>query len=286
MKLFASDLDGTLLDRNFCISSVNVQAIHRLMEAGYLFSIATGRIYHDAATICRNHGLSPYVIASNGACIYDTEGSQIYGRWIAYSDLKELMQYLDEIEVCYALGGSLDYAASRQWRSVLDQEFARLRGRGICIPEEKISFVKYEMTTQNGFCERNLAEEVDAGNLTCFSVSVITYDEEQIQRIEEFLKNHTSLTSTVAGSHSMEIMRKDGTKGNALKYLASFLNINQKDVTAIGDSFNDLSMLRFAGTSIAMGNSREEIKGACTFTTTDCRDNGFADAVERLLGPV
>lgn len=283
MKLFVSDLDGTLLNQEFQISKTNVQAIRRLSEKGVIFVVATGRIYHDALTICQNQQLSPYIIASNGACIFDQDGSQIYGRWIVYSELMEIMAYLDSIQVCYGLGNSREYITNFGWEKVMDQEVRRLSAKGTCIPDKKVAFAKHEMTAQNGFCETNLSEELKKGNLTCYSMSVVTYDEEKINKIVEFLEKYDNLTATVAGSHSMEIMRKDGTKGIAVRYLSDMLDIKRQDVAAVGDSFNDLSMLKYAKTSVAMGNAKDEIKSICTFTTLDCLENGFAYAVDKLL---
>ena len=65
MKLFVSDLDGTLLNESFQISDANREAIGLISKNNIRFAVATGRIYHDTAMICQKYGVSPYIIASN-----------------------------------------------------------------------------------------------------------------------------------------------------------------------------------------------------------------------------
>ncbi len=52
---------------------------------------------------------------------------------------------------------------------------------------------------------------------------------------------------------------------------------------AIGDSNNDLPMLKAAGHSVAMGNALPEVKAACEFTVGTCEEGGFAEAIERFV---
>lgn len=284
MKLFVSDMDGTLLNADFNISPANIRAIQRLSENNIIFAVATGRIFHDAVTICRNHQLSPYIISNNGACIFDTEGNQIYGKSMAQPQLRAVVEYLEELEVCYGVGGSMTYVTPPRWESILDREISQLAENGIHIPEHKVTFTKYEMTAQNGFCEMDPLKEADGGKLTGYSVSVVSHDDEKMRQITAFVERFPDLTATAAGSHSMEIMKRDGTKGDALRYLAGMLGIPDEEIGAIGDSFNDISMLKIAGTAIAMGNAKEEIKRMCSVTAKACADDGFAHAVEELLG--
>jgi len=81
----------------------------------------------------------------------------------------------------------------------------------------------------------------------------------------------------------IEFMNPYVSKGPALKALAMQMEVSMNLVVAFGDGYNDESMMRVAGFSIAMGNSVNEIK-ACADYTTDTNDrDGVAQAVERLL---
>ena len=77
----------------------------------------------------------------------------------------------------------------------------------------------------------------------------------------------------------IEITCPKVSKAAAIAILASRFNINNPDIMVIGDSYNDLPMLKAAGHSVAMGNAPDDIKSACEFVTGDCNDDGFAQAV-------
>ena len=80
-----------------------------------------------------------------------------------------------------------------------------------------------------------------------------------------------------------EIICPGVSKAAAVNILAQKLGIDRSEVMAIGDSDNDLPMLKAAGTSIAMGNGTDEVKAACDFVTGLCEDDGFAQAVEKFV---
>ncbi|WDC84245.1 HAD hydrolase family protein [Caloramator sp. mosi_1] len=73
------------------------------------------------------------------------------------------------------------------------------------------------------------------------------------------------------------------SKGNALEYLAKYLNIGLDDVIAFGDNFNDISMFKKAGISVAMGNAEGEIKRICRFVTLTNSEDGVADFIFKHL---
>ena len=73
------------------------------------------------------------------------------------------------------------------------------------------------------------------------------------------------------------------SKGNALSKLAEHLNISMKDTAAIGDNFNDVSMLQMAGLGIAMGNAEPEIRAMANTITRTNVEHGVAHAIHSLL---
>ena len=74
---------------------------------------------------------------------------------------------------------------------------------------------------------------------------------------------------------------KGTDKGSALKILIDKLGLTQENVMAIGDQGNDLSMVKFAGTGIAMGNAIDELKECAQHVTSDCDHDGVAEAIEK-----
>ena len=80
-----------------------------------------------------------------------------------------------------------------------------------------------------------------------------------------------------------EIVNPGVSKAEGLRRLAEKLGIAIEDTMAIGDSYNDLPMLKAAGHSVAMGNAVPEVKAVCDYETGRCEDFGFAQAIRELV---
>lgn len=72
-------------------------------------------------------------------------------------------------------------------------------------------------------------------------------------------------------------------KSRALQTLSKVLDVKREDIITIGDNFNDIDMLEFAGIVVAMGNAPDEIKRRADFCSTSNNDNGVAYTLEKLL---
>ena len=80
-----------------------------------------------------------------------------------------------------------------------------------------------------------------------------------------------------------EIVNPGVSKAEGIRRLADKLGIAIEDTMAIGDSYNDLPMLKAAGHSVAMGNAVPEVKAVCDYETGRCEDFGFAQAIRELV---
>ena len=281
--LFASDMDGTLLGEDFTISPGNLAALKRLEEAGIQFAAATGRTYYDAATICGKHSLNPYIISNNGACVFDPDGKQLFGRELEPGFVSELVDYLEKEKVCYGLEESGGYIAPKNWAEVFDQEVSRLKAAGMAIPEEKAAFAKYETQMQNGMRMVGDVREYLKRGEAVYSISLITYDEEVFRKVGSWISSYQGAAVCVSGTHNAEVMYRDCTKGQSLEFLCRHLGIPLASAAVAGDSLNDLEMFEKAGLGFAMGNARKEIKDAADRITAACREDGVAEAIDWIL---
>ena len=117
------------------------------------------------------------------------------------------------------------------------------------------------------------------------------YADAKIQKIEmfgkdisaeekEFLSNKLALYDH--GGY-IECGRYDCTKSSAMDKVLGYLGIEKKNSIAMGDSLNDLDMLKNAGIAVVMGNAADEVKSIADFVSTECDDGGVAYAIEELL---
>ena len=81
----------------------------------------------------------------------------------------------------------------------------------------------------------------------------------------------------------MKLIQKVFQKGNALKFLCQKLNLTSENIMAIGDEENDLSMIKYAGIGVAMGNAVTLVKDNAQIITKDCDHDGVAAAIEKVL---
>lgn len=88
---------------------------------------------------------------------------------------------------------------------------------------------------------------------------------------------------TSSFEQNMEVNATTANKGMALKALAQQLNISAQQIMAFGDNLNDMTMLRYAGHPIAMGNAVTEVKDLATYVTKSNLEDGVAYAIEKLL---
>lgn len=276
-------MDGTLLQKDFTISEEDVNAIKDLQKRGIYFVVATGRIYYDAKMICRQYGLSPYIISNNGTCLYSTSGELLYSRPIQREMLESLIQYLDQSGICYGIGTSRHYITSTQWEKVLDEEIAHLRKKGIEIPLQKVTFAKEELALQNGIVFLNNMSEFINTEEMAYSISIVIFDQDKIARLKKKMEEYETLMHVTSGFHNIEITEKRGNKGIALGHLCSLLHLEFEQVAAIGDSLNDLYMIEKAGIKIAVENAMEEVKKVCDFITTSHIYNGVAHAINNII---
>ena len=98
--------------------------------------------------------------------------------------------------------------------------------------------------------------------------------------VEQELPN---LVVTSSFKTNIEVTHKDAQKGIALQYYADTLGISMDEVFAIGDNSNDVSMLKLAGYSVAMGNANQEAMNTAKFQTDDNKHGGVAKAIQKCL---
>ena len=262
IKLFVTDLDGTLLPSGVEVSERNARAVRDMVEAGVIFTLATGRMHQAAVKIAEPLKVDVPLITYNGALIKTSAGEVIHEDCLP----EELTLAL--IEYSQARGWHIQTYAGDLLR------FAELNRYA----EGYMSAVKVEGEAVGWDGLKNFA----AGS---YKVLLVTDGDEQSKAgIVELEKNFGDRIDAVQSNPQyVEITSKGVSKASALRLMAARYNIPIEETLAIGDSGNDLPMLRAAGVSVAMGNASDAVKAACDHVTGLCVDDGFADAVYKFV---
>ena len=117
-------------------------------------------------------------------------------------------------------------------------------------------------------------------------LKIIAFDKngpEQLKAVTGELEKIGDLAIAASELTNIEINHVNAQKGIALKQFAEERGFTADEVMALGDNFNDVSMLTYAGTSVAMGNAAEAIKKIAKHVTDTNEENGVATAIDRIL---
>ena len=252
VKIVFTDLDSTLTKEKGIIDIKNKKIFEKLKDIGIPVVINTGRPLPYTIPICKQYETSNYVITSNGAEIYN-----IATKKIIFQDVlsKENLIKLDELIEKY----NLYFMANS-----VDRRYSN--------KEDAIGFTKIDSLAK---IEENISQVV-----------VESFDLENMKQLRKDLEEQTELKIANKTKHVKkdkllyyDIVNKVVSKGNALKILCEYLNIDPERAMAIGDSDNDIEMLEASGYKVAVGNATDKLKSIANIITLSNKQNG----VETLL---
>ena len=262
--LFAADMDYTLLMPGEDIPEENLRACHALKEAGVALTIGTGRSSFLVGKFADAAGIDVPLITGNGGALFDHKTRKhIYSSDFdpkkAGDMLKKMLDSRSDATLYSTEGIFFTPDSDRRW-------FCEKYNEGV--PEE----LKAPLFP------------IDKDTVNIPPINKFLLQNPDPAMTEALLKDK-DLEVVFSGPSLLDIMTKDTTKGDALLKLADFLDIPRENTFAIGDSENDLSMIRSARYGIAMGNADNSIKSAASYVACSCEEMGFADAVYNFVIP-
>jgi len=268
IKLLVVDIDGTIAGHSNTISEPVKQALIAAQARGILVAIATGRMYRSALRFHQEIGSTLPLMAYQGAWIQDPTTQKIH-RHLVLS--KELAHQL------------LDYFEQPQLRALLsihfyinDQLYVREITKETEIYAQRSSIVPIPV----GDLRQVLTNEPTKILALCDDTNFISEVLGNLRR--QYTPAELYLTTSVATF--LEATNPYVNKGTAVRYLAEeLLGLEIANVMAIGDNFNDLEMLEYAGIGIAMGNAPEGVQAIAQWVAPSVDSDGVAVAIEKFL---
>ncbi len=251
IELVAIDMDGTLLDPAHTLTARARQAITQARALGVHIVLTSGRPVPGLAPFLHELGITgddDYCIACNGGLV-----QRIGTR---------------ETVVEYPLSFD-DFLFCEQVARELGVHFQALDSRRMYTPNQDISYYTVaDMDPSMSFIKLMMVDAPDVLDAA-------------IARLPGELTERFAVLKSAA--FFLEVFDRRAGKGPSLQKLAEHLGIDRANVMAIGDQENDLTMLQYAGTSVAMGNAIDAVKAVAQFETTTNADDGVARAIERFV---
>jgi Cof subfamily protein (haloacid dehalogenase superfamily) len=283
IKLLTLDLDGTLLNSSGQIPEANRQAIRQAEEKGVLVTIATGRRFRDARPVGIELGLNAPLITHNGALLKYAENDET----VAYSLLSRETS-LEILRVGKEFGGDALVSADPHGKGTL--YYDRVSDNNV--PLQK--YIRWAKTLHGDEAEKalrhvddlaNILDDTEVIHITFSGTCAAMYDMQRVLQTE--LLDTVTILATVYPHLDftlIDILPPDSSKGVGVEKLALIEGLKRDDVMAIGDNFNDIEMLEFAGTAVVMGNADPRLLECEEFYTTVSNDeNGVAEAIKEFI---
>ncbi|MCM3172763.1 Cof-type HAD-IIB family hydrolase [Paenibacillus sp. MER 99-2] len=282
MKLFATDLDGTLLNRDSQISPENAAAIHRAQQEGLRVTIATGRVYSDVVNISLEGGIKTPVIGSNGATIHDENGQRLFHLPLERETAASVMQWLEDHDCYYEASTQQGIYAPINSHNAMLAEMDRILGASPSEDVARLIRAVKKHYDKKDYHRVSSHQEIPA-EAHIYNIMAFSMNPDQLREGRQYFAARSDVAMVVSSEHNFEMQHPDVSKGNALSKLAAHLNIAMEDTVSIGDNFNDVSMLQMAGLGIAMGNAEPEIKALAKAITLTNVEHGVAHAIHSVL---
>ncbi len=248
IKLIAFDLDGTLLGEDNRISDENFNVLAFAAERGVSLVVATGRNYSEVPPRVRELPIR-YFITANGGYVYDREEDRVL-----YSHCLTLEQAEYIISLGKMFGGYSMFYINRSVYTSSD-----FRDYMNTLPDPGV----YEALAQNFILCDNISEKPGADTYTQKVVLFFKENENRSRLLRKIEYEDGRLPEFEISSsymNNLEFNPKGVNKGVGLKIITDILAMEADQVAAIGDSGNDISMLRLSGHPFAVANAAEEVK--------------------------
>jgi hypothetical protein len=257
----AVDVDGTLLDDEKKLDAKTIETIKLAVKQGLIFTICTGRPIQGVVPLVEKIGLDLPFITYNGAMIIKGKSREIlYDLKMTDEDARAVI----ELGTKYGTTISI-WANNKLYVNRLNQ---KAYDYGALSNTKPLPINDLDAIIKSGVTK------------------VLWYD--QVETINKFQKEAGNYLSKTINFHTsqpyfLEFVDHKASKAKALARLGEYYGIKQEEIIAVGDGYNDLSMIEYAGLGVAMANAEEAIREKADYITLTNNENGVAHVIEKFI---
>lgn len=286
-KLIAIDIDGTLLNSNGELTEKTKEIIKRVVNKKVKVVLTSGRVTTSVKAIADKINADRYIICDNGASIYDIEEEKtIWSKEIDKKTVLDLMNICVENNIYYMVFTDKEIVV----KDLRHMALAFYMQRHNCNDEATgISEIKYGGIEYVSKVDRPIRRIVVCDQDRVIYNSIVN-KLKNFEGVELLAAPHVSNKIVKNGDQKMiisysyaEILPKSTNKWTAIKELIKNIGIKDEEVIAIGDNFNDISMLQNAGLGIAMNNGAPVAKEVASVVAPSNDEDGVATILERYI---
>jgi len=267
IRLLVLDIDGTVVRESNRIRESVIQAIHSAQRRGVRVAVATGRLYRSSLHAYESLGSTLPLICYEGALIREPNTGFVHRHWPLETRIaSQILDYLDRPSLGDRLSVHFYIEDALHLWNLNDASVNYLEGSKV-----------------EPIVVRDLRPLL---NQTPTKVIVLSYDDQAITRLWCHLKNSYSRTQVrqTKSITVLEAFHPGANKGVAVSYLAeNIMGLRPENVMAIGDDFNDVEMLEYAGIGVAMGNAPPAVKAIADWVAPTVEADGVVRAIQSWI---
>lgn len=261
-KLIAVDMDGTLLNDERIITPDTLDAVNQAVGRGVIFTISTGRPIQGVDKYNGELKLKSPIITYNGAMIVVSNTREVlFSQTLLAEDAMAILNYGRKLDVTMCV-----WAQNKLYCSELNDKayaYASLSGVTPVLLRD----------------EQTLAQEGITKILWYGDAQYIADAQANLQA-DDFAK----VTFCTSQPIFLEFFNSDVSKAVAMQKIGEIYNIRRDEMIAIGDGYNDLSMIQYAGLGVAMANAPDGVKQRADYVTERTNNcGGIAEVIRKFV---
>jgi len=274
IRLIAVDIDGTLLNSQFRISPVDGAALLRAHESGIEVVLVTGRRHTFALPMAQQLGFDLWLISSNGAVTRSLTGESFHRDLLPAETCRRLLSAMREFR-----GNTVITFDQESKGALVLERMDELTSSIQRWLEKNSQYLDFVIPLENAL----VADPVQAmfcGTIPRMRQALACLEASGLRELVTVLRTEYPLRDLLI----VDVLNPGCSKGHAVERWARHRGYKPEQVMAIGDNYNDLEMLAFAGVPFIMENAVHELKAYGWPVTRSNDENGVAAAIEQVLG--
>ncbi len=275
IRLLAVDIDGTLLNPEFQISPADLGALRRAHQEGIEIVVVTGRRHTFALPIVLQLSFGLWLISSNGAITRSLSGETFHRDLLPADVCRKLCAAMREFRGNTVLTFDIEAKGA-----IVLERMQELNGSIQRWLEKNLQYIDFVIPIEKSLTT-DPVQAMFCGPIAHMRQALAALEASGLEKEITVLRTEYPLRDLSI----VDVLNQGCSKGHALERWAKHRAVPREQVMAIGDNYNDIEMLAFAGLPFIMGNASEELRRDGWAVTLPNDQSGVAAAIEQVLGP-
>src|SRR5438105_10575757 len=273
IRLIAVDIDGTLLNPQFQISDADLKALQRAHELGVEVILVTGRRHTFALPIAQLLGFDLWLITSNGAITRSLRGNTFHRDMLPAATALKLCEAMREFRGNTVLTFDTDAKRAIVLEHVRELESSIQRWL-----EKNMQYIEFVIPVESSIVT-DPVQAMFCGSIARMQQALAAIAASGMDKKITVVRTEYPLRDLSI----VDVLNQGCSKGHAVERWAKYRGIPREQVMAIGDNYNDIEMLAFAGHPVIMGNASQELRNRGWAVTRSNDQSGIAAALQQVL---